>query len=247
MGQNSEGHSPNWWRKHPEARRPVRIKAEPEHKRVLGRSSLEAYAGFVIAVIVAVWPMTATLKVLLMAFVALLVVDAALHSEYSLQRLSRKQRQTWAVVGLLLIAAITVRLLTYQPQVHALFLPDRHLSISQHESLVDLLGQVQFIRKVTIKAPSNGGEAWDYAAELAHAFDLAGKKAGWKVNSIVPLAADDSWEGITILFGPGDKWKSATADQLDAAFARAQVPIHGRGTQADLPEDEMVVIVGYKI
>ena len=53
-------------------------------------------------------------------------------------------------------------------------------------------------------------------------------------------------DGLTILFGQPDDWKRATAEQLDAAFARAQIRIQGRGVKPNLPGGEMILQVGWK-
>jgi hypothetical protein len=128
-----------------------------------------------------------------------------------------------------------------EPQNSASVLPNRHLTVAQADALIASLSRITFVHSVKVEAPNTDQDAWDYAAEFVYVF----RKAGWTVigDGIHPTAVPGA--GITVLFGHRDDWKTSYGFELDAAFSRAQIEIHGRGVRPDVPNGQIEFAVGY--
>jgi len=127
----------------------------------------------------------------------------------------------------------------------ATYFPDRHLTMGQADSLSAGLGQVQFISKVEVGAPSNDGEAWDYASELETAFNNARGKSGWQVSGLVPVPAWDTSPGVTLLVWQGGE-RSISEQQIDLAFMEAGIQVPKHGVSPKLQRGEVTIWVGRK-
>ena len=59
------------------------------------------------------------------------------------------------------------------------------------------------------------------------------------------LNSSDSNRKCGVILGQPDDWNKAFANELEAAFAKALVPIAGRGTGSGIPNGQIDLIVGF--
>ena len=127
------------------------------------------------------------------------------------------------------------------PPSTATMFPRRRLLPDQEESLAISLASITFVHAVKIEASNRDPEAWEYATDFERAF----KRAGWTIVSNGVFNSGNGGAGIAVLFAGPNDWKTSYGDQLDAAFARAQLRIWGRGVDPALPVNQIELSVGY--
>lgn len=117
----------------------------------------------------------------------------------------------------------------------------RRLMPEQVESLAISLERIKLIHSVIIAASNTDPEAWDYAVD----FERAAKRAGWTVVGAGITNRSDEGGGITVYFGAASDWQSVYGDAIDAACARAQIKIMGRGVMPSLHPGQIEIFVGF--
>ncbi len=156
--------------------------------------------------------------------------------------------RTLLVVGLL-IAGFNAWDEQYQTAIKSAHLPPstatmfarRRLLPDQEESLATSLATITFVHTVKIEASDRDPEAWEYATDFERVF----KRAGWTIADDGVFNSANGGAGIALLLAGPNDWKTSYGDQLDAAFARAQLRIWGRGVDPALPVNQIELSVGY--
>jgi hypothetical protein len=126
-------------------------------------------------------------------------------------------------------------------QARAVF-PNRHLRTDQAEALGLFLDKIQGLHQVKILASQRDGEAWDYAADFVRVVKRTKRLTlvgGGMFDTDIPIG------GIALYLGHGEDWQKAFAAELDAAFARAQIRVHGRGVSPQTPNGQADVLIGF--
>jgi hypothetical protein len=128
---------------------------------------------------------------------------------------------------------------TNQPPRAKLF-PRRHLRLDQAESLSGSLSRMSFLHAAKVFASIDDSDAWDLRADYIKVF----RDAHWKVTE-QQVSPGHCGAGISLILAHPDDWKTSFAAELDAAFARAQIRVLGRGNGSGIPDAQVNLCIGY--